>query len=90
MAWEIELSSKAIAGLDQLDPTQARRIVRFLNDRIAAIKNPRSIGQALRGSDLGSFWKYRVGDYIIIVEIRDREIKIVAVRIGHRRQIYDR
>jgi mRNA interferase RelE/StbE len=90
MAWQIELSSKAIAGLDQLDPTQAKRILRFLNDRVAVLDNPRSIGQALRGSDLGSFWKYRVGDYRIIVDIRDREIKIVAVRIGHRRQIYDR
>jgi mRNA interferase RelE/StbE len=90
MVWEIELSAKAIAGLGQLDPSQAKRILRFLNDRVAVLENPRAIGQALRGSDLGSFWKYRVGDYRIIVDIRDKEIKIVAVRIGHRRQIYDR
>jgi mRNA interferase RelE/StbE len=90
MVWEIELSAKAIAGLDQLDPSQAKRILRFLNDRVAMLENPRAIGQALRGSDLGSFWKYRVGDYRIIVDIRDKEIKIIAVRIGHRRQIYDR
>lgn len=90
MAWEIELSTKAIAGLDQLDPTQAKRILRFLNDELAALENPRSIGQALRGSGPGSFRKYRVGDYRIIADIRDKEISIVAARIGHRRQIYDR
>jgi mRNA interferase RelE/StbE len=63
-------------------------MVRFLRVRVAAATDPRSVGSALKGNELGRWWKYRVGDYRIIAEIRDREIRIVVVRLGHRREIY--
>ena len=46
----------------------------------------RSIGQALKGVELGAFWKYRVGDYRIISSIEDRALKMV--RVGNRRDVY--
>jgi mRNA interferase RelE/StbE len=49
-------------------------MVRFLRVRVAAATDPRSVGSALNGDELGRLWKYRVGDYRIIAEIRDREI----------------
>ena len=88
MAWSIELAEVAAKQLSKLDPAVARRIVRFLRERVAAATDPRSVGSALKGDELGRLWKYRVGDYRIIVEIRDREIRIVVVRLGHRREIY--
>jgi len=57
-------------------------------ERIAALDDPRSIGEALHGSELGEFWKYRVGDYRIIVRIEDAVIRILVLEIGHRRGIY--
>jgi mRNA interferase RelE/StbE len=88
MAWRIELSGLAQRNLRQLDRKVARRILAFLHGRLAQLDDPRSIGQALRGSTLGQFWKYRVGDWRIIATIEDREIRILVVRIGNRREIH--
>jgi mRNA interferase RelE/StbE len=88
MAWSIELGPKAQHQLGQLDPQVARRISRFLFERIAPLENPRSIGEALKGTELGDLWKYRVGDYRIIASIEDKLIRILVVRIGNRREIY--
>ncbi len=88
MAWKIELSGLAQRNLKQLDRKVARRILVFLHGRLAPLDDPRSIGQALRGSSLGQFWKYRVGDWRIIASIEDRNIRILVVRIGNRREVY--
>lgn len=88
MAWEVELSALAQKNLDQLDPQIARRILAFLHERVAALDDPRSIGQALKGAELGAFWKYRVGDYRIISSIEDGALRILVVRVGNRREVY--
>ncbi|MGA7341511.1 MAG: type II toxin-antitoxin system RelE/ParE family toxin [Terracidiphilus sp.] len=88
MAWSIKFDRKAERELEDLDPQIARRISRFLFERIAPLENPRSIGEALKGDELGEFWKYRVGDYRIIVRIEDELIEILVIRIGNRREIY--
>jgi mRNA interferase RelE/StbE len=46
------------------------------------------MGQALRGSKLGEFWKYRVGDYRIIVSIQDHKMIVLVLRVDNRREIY--
>jgi mRNA interferase RelE/StbE len=88
MAWSIELGPKAKRQLGQLDQQVARRISRFLFDRIAPLENPRSLGEALKGSELGELWMYRVGDYRIIASIEDKLVRILVVRIGNRREVY--
>lgn len=88
MAWRIEFAESAAKQLRKLDPSVARRIATFLRERVATLSDPRSIGAALKGDELGQFWKYRVGDYRVVAEIRDREIRILIVRIGHRRTVY--
>ena len=71
-----------------MDPQIARRILRFLNERVALLENPRSIGEALKGQALGTFWKYRVGDYRIIASLEDEVTRVLIVRIGNRREVY--
>ena len=88
MAWKVELSTLARKNLDQLDPQIAQRVLSFLVERVANLDDPRSIGEALKGSRLGEFWKYRVGDYRIISSIEDGALKILVVRIGNRREVY--
>lgn len=90
MAWKIELDPSAEQELDRLDPQIARRILMFLHGRLARIDDPRSIGDALKGSRLGEFWKYRVGDWRIIARIEDDIVRILVVRIGHRKEVYRR
>ncbi|MGI8841315.1 MAG: type II toxin-antitoxin system RelE family toxin [Caulobacteraceae bacterium] len=88
MAWAVELSALAQKNLDRLDPQMVRRILSFLNEKVARLDDPRSIGESLKGSQLGEFWKYRVGDYRIIARIEDRILKVLVVRIGNRREVY--
>jgi mRNA interferase RelE/StbE len=76
--------------LDKLDRQVAKRILKFLNQRVRTLDNPRSIGEALRGSKLGEFWKYRVGDHRLICSIEDWRVLILVLRIGHRREVYER
>jgi mRNA interferase RelE/StbE len=90
MAWRIELSGLAQRNLRALDAQVAVRILKFLNDRLAPVDDPRSLGEALRGSHLAGFWKYRVGDYRIIASIEDKAVRILVVRIGNRREVYRR
>ena len=74
--------------MNRLDPQVGRRINRFLFERVASLKNPRSIGEALKGTEFGDLWKYRVGDYRIIASIEDKLVRILVVRIGNRREVY--
>jgi mRNA interferase RelE/StbE len=88
MAWKVEFTPHAERQLDKLDPQITRRILSFLHSRLATLDDPRPLGEALKGSSLGEFWKYRVGDYRIISSIEDRILAIYVVRIGNRRDVY--
>ncbi|MCJ2039672.1 type II toxin-antitoxin system RelE/ParE family toxin [Methylobacterium sp. J-059] len=88
MACRIEFERSAERELDRLDREAAARILRFLRDRLSPLDDPRSLGEALKGSRLGGLWKYRVGDYRIIAAIDDATVRVVVVRIGHWRAIY--
>ncbi|HUD73824.1 MAG TPA: type II toxin-antitoxin system RelE/ParE family toxin [Terracidiphilus sp.] len=88
MAWRIEYSKDADKEIAKLDKPIAQRIIRFMGSRVAKLENPRSIGQALAGSTLGDFWKYRVGDYRIIADIQDGKLIVQVVRVGNRREVY--
>ena len=90
MAWRIEFERAAARELEKLERKDARRILRFLTERVAKLEDPRGIGEALRGSELGDFWKYRVGDFRVIVSIEDARLLILVVRVGNRREVYKR
>jgi len=88
LAWRIELDDAAKKDLAKLDKPVAKRITTFIRERLAVLDDPRSIGDALKGSRLGELWKYRVGDYRIIADIEDGALKILVVKIGSRREVY--
>ncbi len=90
MVWRIKFDPAAAKELAKFDRQAAARILRFLNERVTSLHDPRSIGEALKGSKLGELWKYRVGDYRIIVEIQDSEFCVLVVRVGNRREVYRR
>lgn len=88
MAYNVELSAEVDRELGKLDALQAKRILKFLHERVAKLDDPRSIGGALHGSRLGEFWKYRAGDYRLICKIEDDRLVVLVLRVGHRKQIY--
>jgi len=88
LVWEIKVDDAALKDLATLDKQVAGRITKFLRERVALLDDPRSIGEALKGSTRGDYWKYRVGDYRIISSIEDRALLILVVKIGNRRDVY--
>jgi mRNA interferase RelE/StbE len=88
LVWRIEFDASARKEIERLDRPVARRLVRFLKDRLAVADDPRSLGQALKGERFGEFWKYRVGDYRVIARIEDQQVLILVIRVGHRSAVY--
>ena len=84
----IDFVRSAAKELEELDAEIQRRIVRFLRERIEPAPDPRRIGKALKGGKV-PLWAYRVGDWRIVCAIEDKERRILVLRIGHRRSVYD-
>ncbi|MFZ5490957.1 MAG: type II toxin-antitoxin system RelE family toxin [Pseudomonadota bacterium] len=87
MPWTIDYTGTARKQLLKLDKQTARRIVDFMDSRVARADDPRSIGKALSGP-LGGFWRYRVGDCRVICDIQDGAVRVLVLEIGHRREVY--
>ncbi|MEK6731181.1 MAG: type II toxin-antitoxin system RelE/ParE family toxin [Pseudomonadota bacterium] len=87
MGWKIKLDQHAVKQLKKLDRTVQKRIVDFLSDRLLTAKTPRDFGKPLMGK-LTGLWRYRVGDYRLICEINDKEVTVLVINIGHRKEIY--
>jgi len=88
LAWRIELTATATKQLGKLDPQEARRGTSFLRERLAAHEDPCSLGRALTGPTLGTFWRYRVGDDRLICDIDDGALRILVIELGNRRDVY--
>jgi mRNA interferase RelE/StbE len=72
--------SKTLANLQNEDYQRIRDVIRGLAE------NPRPSGcLKLTGRD---GWRVRVGNYRIIYEINDIEMKIIVFDLGHRKDIY--
>ncbi len=87
MAWTIDYADTAKGQLRKLDKQTARRILDFMDARIAGLENPRSTGKALVGP-LGGLWRYRVGDCRVICDIQDSLLRVLVVQVGNRRAVY--
>lgn len=87
MAWTIEYADTAKKQLRRLDKLAARRIVDFMDERVAPSADPRTLGKALKGS-LGDLWRYRVGDYRVLCDTQDGVLTVLVLQIGNRREVY--
>jgi len=87
LAWTVSLSNIAERQLRKLDRPIQKRILDWLNDRIEGCKNPRHFGEPLRG-EMAGLWRYRIGDYRVVCEIQDQQLVVLALTVGHRREIY--
>lgn len=88
MAWKVDISEGAKKSLLKLEKAVAARLLDFLQKRVAQADDPRSLVQALRGSELREFWKYRVGDFRLICSIQDAKVTVYVVKIGNRKEVY--
>lgn len=86
MTWRIEFDGQALREFEKLDRATRTRILDFLTQRLANRDDPRQLGEGMSGPDLGEFWRYRVVSYPIVTRLKDKELVIPFVRVGHRRE----
>ena len=88
MVWQIEVSDAAKKQLSKMGRVEAKRITAFLRQRIASLDDPRQLGEALQETRFAGLWRYRVGDYRILVDIRDEVVTVIVIGVGHRGEVY--
>ena len=86
--YKVEYTERAIKSLRKLDKHTRKLIVAWIDKNLVDCQNPRVHGKGLVQNRSGE-WRYRVGDYRIICEIKEKEIVILVLEIGHRREIYE-
>jgi len=88
MSWNIIFTEIAFKCLKKLDRSISKEVKNYIKHRIANLDDPRSTGSGLT-HDKSGLWRHRFRDYRIICEIRDKEIQIIVIKIGHRKDIYE-
>ncbi len=87
MSWTIEFSRRALKDLERMDTAQGDRVVRFLYERVSRTDDPRRQGKALKGAQR-AFWRYRVGDWRVLVRLEHDRLVVLVVRVTHRSEAY--
>ncbi len=87
--WKVEFDPRAAKEFRRLDRQHQTRIAGFLRQRIAESKDPRRLGKPLNGQ-AAPLWRYRVGPFRLVCSIEDEVFVVLVLRIGDRREIYDR
>ena len=85
-AWSLETTRDFDRSLRRLDRPDARRVVAYLLEAVAS-GDPRSRGAGMSG-DRAGYWRYRIGDYRVVVRLEDNRMVVVALDVGHRSTIY--
>lgn len=86
MTWSVEFTPRARKDLQKLPIKDQRRIADFLRKRVLRYPNPRLLAKRL--IDANELWRFRVGDYRIIVQFQDARLIIMVIEVGNRREVY--
>ena len=88
MVWIIKYTESSNKQLKKLDKQTALRVLDYMDERVAMLSDPRSLGKNLKGPKMGEYWRYRVGDVRVICNILDGQMKVLVIEIGNRREVY--
>ncbi|HAP5521619.1 TPA: type II toxin-antitoxin system RelE/ParE family toxin [Enterococcus faecalis] len=89
MSYRLEFTPDVKKQVKKMDKYQATLLTRWLYRNIDGTANPREHGKALSANRAGQ-WRYRIGNYRVIVEIEDERLVVTAIQVGHRRNVYDK
>jgi len=87
--WRLLYARRADKQLSNPDPGVSRIIVAWLNKNVDGADDPRAHGKGLTADRSGQ-WRYRIGNYRVLCEIREHELVVLAIDIGHRSDVYRR
>lgn len=84
--WQVETTVEFDREYKKLDGAVQRRVMAYLEE-VESLDDPRQRGKGLTANHAG-VWRYRVGDYRILTQITDETLTVLALRVGHRRDVY--
>ncbi|WP_027168678.1 type II toxin-antitoxin system RelE/ParE family toxin [Mesorhizobium sp. WSM3224] len=87
MNWRVEFTPRALKDIERLSTKDQRRILEFLHQRVSSHPNPKTLAKRLVATKEDA-WRFRVGDYRIIVQFQDSRLIVLVVEVGNRREVY--
>ena len=87
MVWIIKYTESSSKQLKKLDKQTALRVLDYMDERVAVLADPRSLGKNFKGPKMGEYWRYRVGDIRVICNISDGQMTVLVIEIGNRRDV---
>ncbi len=88
MTYTISTTERFDRDFKKLDRYTQRIIKGWIDKNLVGSSDPRQHGKGLTANRSGQ-WRYRIGDYRLICEILDDELVILALSVGHRRDVYN-
>lgn len=86
MKYEVELTERFKKELRKLDHYTQKILRAWINKNLVDCEDPRQHRKGLTTNRSGQ-WRYRISDYRLICKINDDKLIILALSIGHRRDI---
>lgn len=87
--YEVKTTPRFDKEFKKLDNYTRRMIMSWIDKNLVNCENPRQHGKALVANRSGQ-WRYRIGDYRLICLIEDDELVILALTVGHRKEVYNK
>lgn len=88
MTYSVETTARFDREFKKLDRYTQRMIKAWIEKNLIGCSDPRIHGKGLTANRSGQ-WRYRIGDYRLICDIQDNELVILALTVGHRREVYE-
>lgn len=87
MSYQVETTTRFDREFKKLDKYTQRMLKAWISKHLIGCTDPRQYGKGLT-ANRSRQWRYRIGDYRLICEIQDDKLVILALSIGHRREVY--
>lgn len=87
MIYSIETTARFDKEFKKLDRYTQRMIKGWIEKNLQDCQIPRLHGKGLTANRSGQ-WRYRIGDYRLLCQIDDGKLVILALSVGHRREVY--
>ncbi|HAS8353722.1 TPA: type II toxin-antitoxin system RelE/ParE family toxin [Vibrio vulnificus] len=85
--YRTEYTKRFVKEFKKIDTVHQRIIQKYIEININNAINLRLTGKILKG-DKAEFIRYRIGDYRLIAAIEDDKLLVIALTVGHRKDVY--
>lgn len=87
MKYSVETTARFNKEFKKLDKYTQKMIKSWIVKNLVNTEDPRQHGKGLTANHSGQ-WRYRIGDYRLICDVQDEKLIILALSVGHRKEIY--